>query len=59
VTLEKWQDIFSDEAQKITTTLNPQNWAEERRTFIIFVNEMDKATEVYAMENGPHGMEKK
>jgi hypothetical protein len=57
---DKWNKIFLDEVNayqhhSITASVTPENWAEEKQKLLKFVENVDKATEVYNLENNIKG----
>lgn len=51
---EKWIEIFYEEAQKHSAAhhiVSPKAWASMKQSLLVYIKEIDKATEVYFMEN--------
>lgn len=57
---DKWNEIFMNEVNyyqtySINASVTPENWAEEKQKLLKFVENVDKATEVYNLENNIKG----
>ena len=53
---EKWKKITQEEVQKhinrtVFMEFEPENWEEYKKANLEYIKEVDKATEVYFMEN--------
>jgi hypothetical protein len=62
---EKYKQIVMEELRKVNSqpfftatpdsVLDPMNWAAAKAQLLTFIKEVDKATEVYDLENGKKG----
>jgi hypothetical protein len=55
MTKEKWREIVKEEQRKAETkamgTATPEKWPVARESMLDYIAEIDKATEVYNLEN--------
>ena len=58
MTKEKWYDVFEEVRENTESYLfnnfedvTPENWLQVKTAYLNMFNELDKATEVYFMEN--------
>jgi len=54
---EKYAEVVTEEMGKVTDgnvkLADPENWPEGRRRLVNFIAEVDKAHEVFSLENTP------
>lgn len=52
MTKDKWNEIVVQEIYKLNIEpCGPEEWKDFKKELLLFINEVDKATEVYEMEN--------
>lgn len=59
MTKDKWAEILEEEVMKYENDQmklsDPSNWAEEKRKLVNLIQTMDRATEIYNLENNIKG----
>jgi hypothetical protein len=51
---DRWNQIYNEECNKVYSSysvINPETWEDIKEKTLKFIDEIDKATEVYLLEN--------